>query len=114
MGGRDFRGAFVGRRTRQGLLQGRLALSLAKLHLPLEDILQKLPRPLTRLPFRRFGSGSILLAFLWWAGIRHDDPFQVSFGRAQTKDVPALCHDPANIRLGVRAAPALSLFARRL
>ena len=44
VGGSDFRGAFVRRRTLQRLLQEGLALRLATLHLPRQDVLQKLAR----------------------------------------------------------------------
>jgi len=81
VGGSDFRSAFVRRRTIDRLLQENFALRLTSLHLPCEDIFQKLARPFPRLPFRwgdvgislilhRFESVGILLAFLWLAGIR--------------------------------------------
>ena len=82
VGERDFRGAFKGRRTRQGLLQDGLTLRLADLHLPPEDILQKLARPLAGLPFRRgkararpFGHGpGSASAFLSYRGQAGSQP----------------------------------------
>ena len=81
VGGSNFRGAFVGRRPLHRLLQDGLSLRLASLHMPLQDMFQKVARPLPRLPFRRgdtgislitlfFDSIGILVAFLWLAGIR--------------------------------------------
>src|SRR5208283_3700433 len=78
VGKRDFRGAFIGRRTRKGLLQDGLTLRLAQLPLPHEDILQKLARSLPRLLFRRkggrllflrLGRAGFLSAFKWAASI---------------------------------------------
>ena len=66
MGGSDFRGEFEGRGTRQRLLQQGLALRLASLRLPGEDIPQELASPLPCLPVlgRNLGVPVILFRIL--------------------------------------------------